>query len=83
MFQRKTLSKMNPKTKKLAITCNQAEQVYRNLKRQVEVVRELEFEELAFTNEQRFRNEVKAGENPDEKRWKDESAISKATGKIF
>jgi len=37
MFRKKTLNKMPPKTKKLALACNQAEAVYRSLKRQVEV----------------------------------------------
>lgn len=84
MYQRKTLNKMSPKTKKLAIVCNQAEQVYRNLKRQVEVVRELEFEELAFQNEKRFkRNEVKATENPDRETAIKEGALARATSKLF
>ena len=64
MYQRKTLNKMSPKTRKMAQQANEAEKLWRNLKRQVEVVRELEFDSEAFNNEQRFkgRGEVKPTE---------------------
>jgi len=83
MYQRKTLNRMSPKTRKMAQQANEAEKLWRNLKRQVEVVRELEFEATAFENEKRYRSEVKATENPDEQTHKDESAIAKATSKLF
>lgn len=83
MYQRKTLNRMSPKTKRLAIICNQAEQVYRNLKRQVEVVRELELDSIALYNEQRFkRGEVKPTEHPDRETAIKEGALAKTTQKL-
>ena len=83
MFQRKTLNRMSPKTRKLAEQANTAEKLWRNLKRQVEVVRELEFESLAFQNEKRYRDEVEPTEHPDRQTAIDEGALAKATSNLF
>ena len=84
MFQKKTLNRMQPKTKKLAILCNQTEQVYRNLKRQVEVVRELELDsEALYQRRKTYKDEVDPTPNPDEGKWKNESALAKATTNLF
>jgi len=84
MFQRKTLNRMSPKTRKLAQQANEAEKLWRNLKRQVEIMRELEFEHDAFEAETKhLRNELKATKDPDGETWKKESAIAKVTSKIF
>lgn len=84
MFQKKTLNRMPPRTKKLAIQCNEAEKLYRNLKRQVEVMRELEADSEAFWQRKKvYRDEVEPTENPDEQQWKDESAIAEATKNLF
>jgi len=82
MFQKKTLNKMQPKTKKLAIQSNEAEKLWRNLKKQVEVMQELEADSTAFWTKKKH-DELQATEHPDEETWKGESTIAQATKNLF
>jgi len=75
MFQSKTLRRMNSKTRKLAKEYNALELILRRMKKQVEVVAELERDSIALWNQNkaRSRDEVKPGTLG----WKDQSALAK------
>ena len=76
MFQSKTMRRMTPKTRKLAKEYNALELILRRMKKQVEVMAELECDSIALWNQNkaRSRDEVKRGDVPD---WKDQSALAK------
>ncbi|MBA7715107.1 hypothetical protein ES703_124147 [subsurface metagenome] len=76
MFQSKTLRRMTPKTRKLAKEYNALEFTLRRMKKQVEVMAELERDSLALCNQNkaRRRDEVTS---EDGKGWKDQSALAR------